>query len=546
MEHDACGNLLVSKRIEKDSRDPFQQYQKRLHKRRDTFLEEFYKQKDMKAGVIESKRVRGQKVRAKPTAPEKRRTTIAHVQNDICLAPHWVQHTRFLRCLKIYDLIFSKNPDLNSQCSGEEGEAMFQACMSRCEMFDLNVFNFFREQRGRQKKDLALSALLLLKYGSTNTAVGVMARVQDRAGRCRSAKKQAYVLMVQYGVDVLEHNDTKVGETWWDRYIRNDFKSLLAREKRLVVPSCVMSPAGERLEAKDTADFVDRKEGADALRFIHRCIEDYLDSHKMNAFLSAFQEPARFYYHLCGNSHHRDHVNVHGLNGYLCMISGGLGMNLPMVPYKDDKDAYKGCTDHWRGLRENAWEVFSKPSNFGKTFEGIPELKKAQATTYVRSERQSAYHYRFAKPVASALAERAKKGERSILQHLDRFVHFFRREFLVKRLFEVLNSENKPEYHGFRKACNKLFPLYAHDKYISATGGITEYLYDEYFTTLDIDRTADFLAWLGVLKESEGQQETIRVHGGEEQSRQNQQCGAFFGCLRTGGWNGGWSKFVDW
>lgn len=93
---------------------------------------------------------------------------------------------------------------------------------------------------------------------------------------------------------------------------------------------------------------------------------DYLDAHKENAFKSSMHEPARFYYDLCGNSHHRDHVNVHGLNGWLCLIRGWFDCNLPILPLETDHDAFKGCSDVWSGLSPKAWEVFSKPENFGK------------------------------------------------------------------------------------------------------------------------------------------------------------------------------------
>lgn len=45
---------------------------------------------------------------------------------------------------------------------------------------------------------------------------------------------------------------------------------------------------------------------------------------------------------------------------------------------------------------------------------------------------------------------------------LERFAHFFRRGFFAQRAFETLNSENKPEHVGFRKATQRLYKARVH------------------------------------------------------------------------------------
>mgnify|MGYP004284492359 CR=1 FL=1 len=44
--------------------------------------------------------------------------------------------------------------------------------------------------------------------------------------------------------------------------------------------------------------------------------------------------------------------------------------------------------------------------------------------------------------------------------YAERFAHFFSKDFLVRKAFEALNSESKPEHAGFRRATETLEDLY--------------------------------------------------------------------------------------
>ena len=109
------------------------------------------------------------------------------------------------------------------------------------------------------------------------------------------------------------------------RYKRNPFAAASKMEQ---------IPADQIIISERCGD--KRKEYGSHLQKVHSMAEDYLDDHKENAFKSALQEPARFYFELCGNIHHKNHVNVHGLNGYLCLVRGWFGFQLPMIPLVDD------------------------------------------------------------------------------------------------------------------------------------------------------------------------------------------------------------------
>jgi hypothetical protein len=190
------------------------------------------------------------------------------------------------------------------------------------------------------------------------------------------------------------------------------------------------------------------------------------------------------------------------------MLRGGLGVQLPMIPMESERDTIGFC-DCWSGLNEDAWEYFSRPENFGKDFQGIAELKSTapHRERLVRDRsiggngdgptRQRAAA--FAKGDAKRVEERCKAGDKAFAPYLDKFSFFFSADFLVKRMFEQINSENKPEHAGFCKACHVLYQLYKQQAACSENS-LLEHVYDDMIVTLDIDRISAFFAWLGVIK----------------------------------------------
>ena len=78
-----------------------------------------------------------------------------------------------------------------------------------------------------------------------------------------------------------------------------------------------------------TAEGVDENSGegdrSAALERFEACFEGLLDEWKQHAFTSAFIEPARYFFDRLGAHHGRDHVNVHGLNWYLVLLSEAVG-----------------------------------------------------------------------------------------------------------------------------------------------------------------------------------------------------------------------------
>jgi hypothetical protein len=70
-------------------------------------------------------------------------------------------------------------------------------------------------------------------------------------------------------------------------------------------------------------------------------------------------------------------------------------------------------------------------------------------------------------------------------------------------MFEVLNAEGKPEYIGFRKACEDLFPLFKKTFFLR-DDSLLECLYDEdmMMMRIDVENATLFFWWCGVCKKS--------------------------------------------
>mmetsp|Transcript_20263 Transcript_20263/g.68971 ORF Transcript_20263/g.68971 Transcript_20263/m.68971 type:complete len:632 (-) Transcript_20263:628-2523(-) len=309
-----------------------------------------------------------------------------------------------------------------------------------------------------------------------------MAEVVDRASRCDSAKKQAFNIVVERGFACAQ----------------------------------LAEAPGTQGGAQET---------------FKRCVEDFLDSHKSQAFLTAFQEPARLYFTIEGQHHDESHVDVHGLNWYLGVLKGAVGFALPMAGADNDVHPL-GVADFWAGLTDEAWELFSKEESLGQSFERVVrghDIKRLKRKSV--PDAQLPEGHRLSTP-AGKMAMATVSGEpsmrRQLAVYVSRYTHFFSRDVLVRRLYETLNSEASPQHVGFRAAVEELYASYRRDVLLPMYLGegqsehgaaeedlpgctLVEHLYeDDMFTTLDLGRTEDFFAWAGVYKVTDGARERQR------------------------------------
>jgi len=323
---------------------------------------------------------------------------------------------------------------------------------------------------------VGLCYLFLLKYSPPDSIFSLIENLSDRVHRCQSAQRQAFNLLVEDAVNAFESFAGREDET------KTKYDDLIPQPGSL--PEKILDSGNNGGDPKD---------------FILTCVEHWLDDFKMSAYTSAFLEPARYYFHVTSNHHHRDHVNVHGLNGFIAIINGWFEMEIPIVPMLNDHDAFKGCADIWRGLSDDCWKVFADPQNFGKSFEGIRGLSDSMITDRKFSSFDSGKS--FCGQNANTMLANAKKRKTKLKLYADKFAHFFRPDYMVKKMFENLNAESRVNYLGYRAASEKLFDIYKLQfRQIDPSSSFLEYFYDDMMTTLDLNKATHWFSWIGVIK----------------------------------------------
>jgi len=241
-----------------------------------------------------------------------------------------------------------------------------------------------------------------------------------------------------------------------------------------------------------------------ALAHFYTCFTNYLDEHKERAFCASFLEPALFYWSHT-EEHHVHNTAARAVNWHLALLNAALGTQLPRQAHYTDNQS-ESTVDFWLALKDECWQQFASPDNFGKSWRSIPELKNGGRALLRMKVRQNQWpHSRHCSQVRewanNAVAPEGDAGVRRALSlYLERFAHFFTREFFVRRAFEALYSETKPEHAGFRKACATLFRAYRNKHEGITEEGLADHLFPKDPNSLDVERTVRFLVWLKVLK----------------------------------------------
>ncbi|CAE7667183.1 unnamed protein product [Symbiodinium microadriaticum] len=374
-------------------------------------------------------------------------------------------------------------------------------------MCDRNLYDalmtLFDNVENTKRPFLTYAITILDQSAEPDLIVAKLSEVCDRAIRCASARRQAFNTLV---TSSFQHMD-------------NPAESKCAAN---VMP------------LSQTVGHLDNPQGA--LARLAECFEDYIDDHKEKAFNSSVVQPCRFYFHLIGDNFGKDHVNIHGMNWYLAVLHATLGIQLPVLPQYSDTDQI-GVAPYWERLGHPAWDVFCNPSNFGKDFEGIPELRRCDKDIMLRAEGGEGGQLFCGLPrevgneaVNPDEATAAKRKRYALI--VNRFAHFFTREFFIRKAIECLNSEIKPEHAGFRRACQTLYRMYR-DHWLIDAETFVEYIYDDdMFTSFNEKRAGRFLAWLGVVKpiDADCLHFTSEIKGESDESQQNEPYGKLARC----------------
>lgn len=496
---------------------------------------------------------------------QKSTTSPVYATPKICIAPGFHAYTALGRHIERITRLLSHDAELSRRAKDanalekvltagvrrayrlkSDGEARaHHDVMSGTPIVD-TILSLRNHCHGPEKQKLLAHALHeILELEQSDGLIAKLSEVCDRAPRCPSAKKQAFNLLIQHAGklnDEATRRQAMAAEKMSTPNLESlkrelgmgalpDDEFIVQACQLLAVPlgsnslsECLRAVYGESatggVSGSAGVGGLDTREGA--LERLYSVFGDYLDEHKERAWKSAFEEPARFYFDCCDDGCGRDHVNVHGLNWYLTLLDKGLGFAMPMVA--DESDGWSfGLADFWAGLSAQAWAHFSDPQNFGKEYTGISALRRGNKSQWITkrvyssssSGGQNGQYPHGVSDVSPPSRLAAKIGSRdsSVVKHLqvyaDRFAHFFTQPFFVRKCFEALNAESKPEHAGFRHATTTLYAEYRAIHGLEEST-LVEHVYDEMITELDIDKVACFLGWCGLLRITVPQQAELR------------------------------------
>ena len=259
----------------------------------------------------------------------------------------------------------------------------------------------------------------------------------------------------------------------------------------------------------DTAEAAPATTAAEAaLRRVYECLADYVDQHKDAAFRSSFVEPSKYY------AHHsklekwvENNVETHAINYYAALLNSTLGVHLPFMPlYWEDWP--ETLVDFWSGLDDSCWKQFSDPLNFGLGHATIKCMRDPTgfitdagvARAQFPQGKRPTIALDFANDAVNPKCPAART--KVIALYLERFAHFFSWEFFLPKAFHHLNSELRPEHHGFRKASEVLYQMYrAACPAVATADNFVEFCFeDDMFTVFSTANVAAFWEWMGLVR----------------------------------------------
>lgn len=190
-----------------------------------------------------------------------------------------------------------------------------------------------------------------------------------------------------------------------------------------------------------------------ATRMIWEYTELYLDTYKDNCFKAGFIEPVKVYYNTnhSGDALKIGNAVVHSANVWGALLLSTLGIQLPMQPYLDD-DSDHGRIDFLGAkMMENedfraAMEALALSENLGKDCNTVRECKISSSVPSLSS---GAFPFNCKTPreIANAAVDGSRgnqKRREAVAPYLERFMGFFTEDYILQKLFTVLN-EDRPE-----------------------------------------------------------------------------------------------------
>eukprot|EP00467_Chlorarachnion_reptans_P002206 CAMPEP_0114518172 /NCGR_PEP_ID=MMETSP0109-20121206/18296_1 /TAXON_ID=29199 /ORGANISM="Chlorarachnion reptans, Strain CCCM449" /LENGTH=550 /DNA_ID=CAMNT_0001698763 /DNA_START=39 /DNA_END=1688 /DNA_ORIENTATION=- len=421
---------------------------------------------------------------------------------QIIVADEWMVHTRLRRLMDDLAKYFKDDQSMSKKYrESKYYEEMLEKLIAhafKCDKKDArkksdisgngNIFNTLKALWSKlnwRRPLLTLAVELYGKHGNPDSILAGFGTTVYLANNCITAKRIAFNFLLANA-----HRATM------------EFEAKAAGD----------SGAAEKKKDPKDMNFEEAKE------MIYEMIEVYLDQHKEYALKSSVLEPTKYIYQLRNQEHNKNSNDVHGYNYPAAMVLSCLHVQLPMIPMMGDTYSDQGFLDVWdvEGSEE-MWKLFKKPENFGRAFTGMKKpLGKISFGKSMKSKPPSGHFKDLGKvPTPKFIANVAVNPDTkydNVRQHIgkkyiSKFAYFFTKQFFLKKCFEVLNQEAIPEYIGFPQAFQKVFEEYKrlkkaqNEEIKDAT--VNEWLYDEYFIEIQIDRVWELFTFLNITKPPE-------------------------------------------
>ncbi|GAB5364486.1 hypothetical protein AAMO2058_000974700 [Amorphochlora amoebiformis] len=415
--------------------------------------------------------------------------------NQIVVADEWMIHTRLRRLMTDLDKYFqgskeSKDKYQQRKFYEEQLKNLIakayncdakEAAKKRDIAASINIYNTFCSLWSKmvwRRPLLTLAVELYGKYGEADDIMSSFGTTCYLAQNCITAKRIAFNFIL-----AAAHRSTMEAEA------KENGKKTTKKEAKIDGSKMTYPEARER---------------------IYEMMEIYLDQHKEYAIKSSVLEPTKYCYEKMGQTHNRDSNDVHGYNYPAAILLSALHVQLPMIPMMGDTWPDQGFLDVWdvKGDIDKLWDLFKKPINFGRAYTGMrKDLEKLKLKGFPKSGTfKTIGSAKTPKNIANIAVDPDAKYK-DVRKHIGenyikKFAYFFSKDFFLKKCFEVLNQESLPEYYGFRSVFQRAFDEYKKDRKEIKEEKVLEWLYDEYFIEIQIDRVWELFTFLGVTKDS--------------------------------------------
>ena len=116
----------------------------------------------------------------------------AAMHTQVCVEDRWMKSTKILRYLQLFDEFFKASPCLFTVCTDGESLHKMINTLARCSKHHDATWTLTRlgkvgDGKQRNRHNLSLAFLFMLKYEGSDACWALVERVKERIHRCKSA-----------------------------------------------------------------------------------------------------------------------------------------------------------------------------------------------------------------------------------------------------------------------------------------------------------------------------------------------------------------------